>query len=114
MPPAAFDLLGAEQDLLAGLDRAGAGHDDDLLAADDDAVGEGDLGSFGAEAAAGELVGAGDAVGVVDALEHLELGDIEVGGGADAGEDGLGGSGGAVDVEAEFDHAFDYVLDGFV
>ena len=50
----------------------------------------------------------------MDALEHLELGDIEVGGGADAGEDGLGGSGGAADVEAEFNHAFDYVLDGFV
>ena len=48
------------------------------FAADDDAVGEGDGGAFGAEAAAGELVGRGDAVGLVHAGQHLELCDVEV------------------------------------
>ena len=46
--------------------------------------------------------------------EHLELGDLEVRGRADAGEDGLRFAGGAVDVEAELHHALDHVLDLFI
>ena len=72
------DLLRAEQDLLARLDRARAGHDDDLFAADDDAVGERDRRALRAEAAARELVGRRDAVGLVHAGQHLELRDLEV------------------------------------
>ena len=45
--------------------------------------------AFGAEAAAGELVGRGDSVGLVDADADLELSNVEMVGRADAGEDGF-------------------------
>ena len=48
----------------------------------------------------------------MDAGHDGEAGDVEGGGGAaDAGEDGLGGTGGAVYVEAELDHLLDDLLD---
>ena len=106
-------ILGAGEDLLAVFDGAGAGHDDDFAAADADAVGETDDGAFGAEAAAGEFIGRGDADDFGDAGEDFEFLVLEDAGGADAGEDGLDGPGGAVDVEADFHHALDDVLDLF-
>jgi hypothetical protein len=102
--------LRAQQDLLARFDRAGPGHDDDLLAADHHAVGERDLGALRPEAAPRQLVRRGDAVGVVYAMQHLELHHIEVRRRAHPGEDGLVRAGGAVNVEPELHHALDHVL----
>src|SRR6185312_9398995 len=77
-------LFCAEANLVAAFDRAWAGHDDDLFATDDDTIRELDARAFRAEAAAGELVGRRDAVGLRDTGEHLELSDLKVRGRADA------------------------------
>ena len=108
-----FDNFGAGKNLLAAFDRAGAGHDDDLLAADADAVGKADDGAFGAKAAPGEFVRRADADDFRNPGEHLEFLVVEGAGRADAGEDGLHGPGGAVHVEADFHHPLDDVLNLF-
>ena len=108
-----FDDFCAGEDLLAVFDRAGAGHDDDFVAADADAVGKADDGAFRTEAAPGELVRRRDADDFGDAGEDFEFLVVESAGRAHAGEDGLHGAGGAVDVEADFHHALDDGLDFF-
>jgi len=99
--------------LVAGFDGAGAGHEDQLLAARNYTIRKSNGGAFRAEVAAREFVWGGDAIGIVDAGENFEFGDLEVVRRADAGENGLSCSGGAVDVETEFNHALDYLLDVF-
>ena len=97
-------------DLVAVLHAARAGHDDDGIAADGERAHLHD-GAGGAEAAAGEFVGRDDAVGFLDALHHLEDGEVEIVLAADAAEHGVDHAGGAVHVEAEIHQAIDHVLD---
>ena len=77
------------------------------------AVGKLDDRAFGAKGAAGQLVGRADAVNVEHAGQHFKLCEVEAGGGADAGENGLHGSGGAMHVDAHFFHGDDDGIDLF-
>ena len=112
-PPAALTQCGDGEDLLAVFNGARAGDDGNLLAADFGAVGKFDDGAFRAERAAGELVGRADAVHVEHAGQHFELGQVEAGGGADAGQNGLHGAGGAMHVDAGLFHGVDDGIDLF-
>ena len=105
------NLLRAEANLVAAFNRARAGHDDDLFAADGDAVGEADVRTLRAEAATGEFVRRGDAISLVNTGEHLEFSDLEVPGCAHTRQNGLRLACSPVDVEAQLDHALDHVLD---
>jgi hypothetical protein len=83
-----------QENLLAAFDRAWAGHDGNLIAADADAVVELDDGALGAEGAARQLVGRADAMDAQYAGQQLVLFDVQWKAWADAGQDGLGGAGG--------------------
>ena len=102
--------FGALLDLVAILQAARAGHDDDGIAADGERAHLHD-GAAGPEAAAGEFVGRDDAVSFLDAFHHLEDGEIEIVLAADAAEHGVDHAGGAVHVEAEIHQAIDHVFD---
>jgi len=92
-------------------DGAGTGHNDDLVTAHDDAVGESNGRSFRTKIAASEFVRRGDAVGILHATPDLKLLHIELRWRTDAGEDDLRCTRGAMNVETEFNHAFDDGLD---
>ena len=81
------------------------------VAADLYAVGELDLRAFGAKGAAGQLVGRADAVDVQHAGQQFEFAELDVGGGADAGQDGLVGAGGSMNVDSGFHHGVDDCID---
>ncbi len=103
--------FGDGEDLFARFDGAGAGGDDDLVAADFYPSAKVDDGAFGLELAAGELEGLGDAHDFAHAVEELEIAMIEIAVDADGAEHGVGFAGGAMHVEAAGDEAVDDVLD---
>jgi hypothetical protein len=72
-----------------------------------------DDGAFRAEGAAGQLVGRADAVDESTPGSSLYSSISTESGGADAGQNGLRGAGGAVYVDASLDHAFDDGVDLF-
>ena len=94
--------------LLPGLHAARAGHDNDAFASDLD-IADPDHGAAGAKAAADQLVGRSDAMGVLDALHHLEIGGFEIAR-AHAAEHRVEHSRGPVHVEAELDEPVDHRL----
>src|ERR1039458_2135095 len=97
------DQVGDGEQLLAGFDRAGPGHDDDLPATDFNPVGKFDYGALGTEAAAGQLVGRSDAVNFRHARHHFDFAGVEFMGSSDSAEHGLARAGGAVYFKAEVD-----------
>src|SRR5208282_5402670 len=105
------DQSGDSEQLLAGFDRAGPGHDDDFLAADFNPVRKLDYGTFGAKIAAGQFVGRSDAVNCLHPRHHFDFAGVEIMRNADAAENGLALSSGAVDFKAELDQLIDHVLD---
>src|SRR6266446_1133659 len=105
------DGFGDGEDLLAGLDGARAGGDDNFVATDFYAAAEIDDGAFGLELAAGELEGLGDAHDFAHAVEQLEIAMIEIAVHANGAEDGVRFAGGAMHIEAAGDEAVDDVLD---
>jgi hypothetical protein len=50
----------------------------------------------------------------VNTGENFELSNLEVLGRPDAGQNGLGCAGGAVNIEAELNHPLDHMLDMFL
>jgi hypothetical protein len=92
------DDFGALIDLLPRFDLGGAGHHNDLFAADLQA-GSLYYRSAGTEDAAGKFVGADDAVSLFDAFHYFEDGEVEIGTTADAAEHRVHDAGGTVNIE---------------
>ncbi len=86
---------------------------DDFVSAHGYAVGKADDGAFWPPAAARKFVGRRDAHDLGYAGKDLEVFVVKVRRRAYAGQYGLNGSCGAVDVEANHYEAFDYALDVF-
>ena len=105
------DLLGGGEELLARFHRARAGHDQDLVAADGEAVRQLDHGALRAEVPGDELVRRADAMDKVDAVEDLEIAGVEVVARAHRAEHGVAFAGRAMDGEPEADKVLDDVLD---
>src|SRR5262249_26049718 len=100
-------------DLVAAFHAGGASDHDHPLAADGDIAGAGD-GALGPEAAAGQPVRRDDAVRLFDALHDFEGLQVEIVGTADAAQYRMDYTGGAMDIEAHFDHAPDDGIDLFL
>jgi hypothetical protein len=105
------DQSGDGEQLLAGFDRTGPGHDDDFLAADFNPIRKFYDRAFGTKIAPGQMVRRSNAVNFLHSRHHFDFASVEIVGNSDAAEYGLARSGGAVDFKAEVDQLIDHLLD---
>ncbi len=96
-------------DLLAAFHAARSCHHHQVAAADLD-IADADHGAARPETAAGEFVRRRDAPRFLNAVHHLEGGDIELGRAADAAQHSMHHAGGAMHVETERNQAIDDFL----
>ena len=103
--------FGNGKNLLAVLNRAGACHHSDVLSADLHAIGKLHHRSLRAKGAAGQLVGRRDAMHIEHARKQFKLRQVDAGGGANAGQNGLRRARGAVHIHSGFHHGVDDGID---
>ena len=101
--------IGGALNLVAALHTAGAGHYDDVVAADFN-IANADDSALRTKTAACQFVRRDDAMDFFHAIENFEDSGIEIRFAADAADHGVDSAGGTVNVEAVFDEPIHHAL----